>query len=85
VELRNKATGLIYSTERTLEEFSGDIADNDREAVRKALDNTNELINTEDQAALKESVEVLSIITYDMTEKLYASLGDDPDSDEDEE
>jgi molecular chaperone DnaK len=77
VELRNKATGLIYSTERTLEEFAGDIEESDREAVRKALENTRELVTTEDQEALRESAEVLSIITYDMTEKLYAALGDD--------
>jgi len=77
VELRNKATGLIYSTERTLEEFADDIEESDREAVRKALENTRELVTTEDQEALRESAEVLSIITYDMTEKLYAALGDD--------
>jgi len=82
VELRNKATGLVYSTERTLDEFADDIADSDKEAVRKAPETTTALLDSSDLAALKESVEVLSVITYDMTEKLYAALGDDPSFDE---
>ncbi len=81
VELRNKASGLIYSTERTLEEFAGDIGESDREALRKALESTSALVIGDDQAALRESVEVLSVITYDMTEKLYAALGDDHEED----
>lgn len=77
IELKNKATGLVYSTERTLEEFGGDINPDDCDAVRKALDDTNECVASGGYDALKESVEALSVISYDMTEKLYAALGDD--------
>jgi molecular chaperone DnaK len=74
---RNKATGLIYSTERTLEEFGGDIDATDQEAVRKALEDTTTLANSEDFDSLNTSVETLSVLTYQMTEKLYAALGDE--------
>jgi len=77
VELRNKATGLIYSTERTLEEFGGDIDPSDSEAIRKALEETNDLIAREDYDTLQESIEALSRMTYEMTERLYAALGAD--------
>ena len=33
VELRNKADGLIYSTERTLEEFAKNVKPEDRSAI----------------------------------------------------
>ncbi len=76
IELRNKATGLVYSTERTLEEFGGDIDAADQEKVRKAVDDTSALVDTEDYEGLKEAVEVLSGVSYEMTEKLYAALDD---------
>ena len=77
IRLRNKATGLIYSTERTLEEFDENIDATDQDAVRKALQETTELVNVKDFDALSTSVETLSVLTYKMTEKLYAELGDD--------
>lgn len=80
IELRNKATGLIYSTGRTLEEFGGDIDASDAEAIRKALAETETLVSGEEYDALKDALESLSVITYNMTEKLYAALGDDDES-----
>jgi molecular chaperone DnaK len=77
IGLRNKATGLIYSTERTLEEFADDIDASDKEAVGKALTETSSLVDSDDFDALNVSVESLSVLTYKMTEKLYAALGDE--------
>ena len=77
IGLRNKATGLIYSTERTLEEFADDIDASDKEAVSKALEETTSLVDADDYDALNVSVESLSVLTYKMTEKLYAALGDE--------
>jgi molecular chaperone DnaK len=78
-ELKNKATGLVYSTERTLDEFGADITSDDSEAIRKAVENTSELIASGDYEVLRESVEALSTLSYGMTEKLYAALGGDDD------
>ncbi len=83
IELRNKATGLIYSTERTLEEFGGDIDPSDQEAVRKALEEAKSLLDSDEYDAFKEAVDALSVTTYEMTERLYAALGgaDEAESD----
>jgi molecular chaperone DnaK len=75
VELRNKADGLVYSTERTLEEFAEHIDAKDRAAVEKALETTREAMGGEDLAALRGAIDELSGLTYQMTEKLYAALG----------
>jgi molecular chaperone DnaK len=72
---RNKAEGLVYSTERTLEEFVDDIDAGDREAIEAALGVTREAMKGDDVDDLRGSVEELSALTYQMTEKLYASLG----------
>jgi molecular chaperone DnaK len=75
VQLRNKADGLLYSTERTLEEFAENVSDEDREALLAAVATTNEAVNGEDAEQLRVAVDELSALTYNMTEKLYAELG----------
>jgi molecular chaperone DnaK len=77
VELRNKADGLIYSSERTLKEFAENLGDGDREPLVAAVDATKEAMQGEDCGALRAAVDELSALTYKMTEALYAELGGD--------
>jgi molecular chaperone DnaK len=74
-DLRNKGDGLVYSTERTLEEFAENIADEDRKNIEAAVEKARRAIAGEDVAALKTAVDELSGLTYQMTERLYAVLG----------
>jgi molecular chaperone DnaK len=74
IELRNKADGLIYSTERTLEEFAASIQDEDRGPILAALEKTRAAMDGEDNGALRSAVDELSSLTYKMTENLYAAL-----------
>jgi len=76
-ELRNKAEGLVYSTEKTLEEFADDIAAEDREAVQSALAAAREQAKGDDTASLETAIDELSAVTFRLTEKLYAALGAD--------
>jgi molecular chaperone DnaK len=75
VELKNKADGLVYSTERTLEEFAESVTGDDRAALEKALEQTRTAMDGEDPGALRAAVDELSGLTYKMTEHLYAELG----------
>lgn len=75
IELVNKAEGLIYSTERTLEEFTENIEDRDRDAVTVALEKAKAGLESKDAAELEQLTEELSGIAYQMTERLYAALG----------
>jgi len=77
VDLGNKADGLIYSTERTLEEFSDNICDEDRETLLEAIAHTRGLLKADVAAELRDAVDELSALTYQMTEKLYSELGGD--------
>jgi molecular chaperone DnaK len=75
IDLRNQADGLIYSTERTLSEFEENVQDDDRNALRTAIQNTRTALAGDDTAALRQAIGELSALTYKMTEKLYAELG----------
>jgi molecular chaperone DnaK len=76
IEVRNKADGLVYSTERTLEEFAEDVDAADRDGIEAALEVAREKSKGDDLDALRAAVDELSALTYQMTEKLYAALGD---------
>jgi len=75
VELRNQADGLIYSTQRTLEEFAENIPDEDHAAMNDALARTLQATEADDTGALRAAIDELSALTYKMTENLYAELG----------
>jgi molecular chaperone DnaK len=75
VEQRNRADGLVYSTERTLEEFAENVDAAEREPIESALDAVREALKGEDCGAIRAAVDELSALTYKMTEHLYAELG----------
>ncbi len=75
IDLRNKADGLIYSTQKTLEEFADDIDAGDRSAIQAALGVARERCKADDTTELKAAIDELSGLTFQMTEKLYAALG----------
>jgi molecular chaperone DnaK len=81
IELRNKADGLLYSTQRTLEEFAEHVAAEDRAELEAALARTRTAMAGEDTGALRAAVDELSSLTYKMTEHLYAELGGGDDTD----
>jgi molecular chaperone DnaK len=77
VDLRNKADGLVYSTERTLQEFAAQVAAQDKSALEAALGRTKRALEDGNAASLQRAVDELSTLSYQMTEKLYSSLGGD--------
>ncbi len=79
VDLKNKADGLAYSTERTLEEYAEHIEDEDRQALQAAVEKTRAALEAEDTASLEAAVDELSALSYQMTETLYATLGEEED------
>ncbi|GAG29566.1 unnamed protein product, partial [marine sediment metagenome] len=77
IDASNRADGLVYSTERTLEEFAENVETADREQLLQAIEVAKDAMKGEDLAALRGAVDELSALTYNMTEKLYAALGGD--------
>jgi len=75
VDLRNRADGLIYSTERTLDEFEEAVRPESRAALEESIAATRKAMESGEAAALRTAVDELSALTYKMTETLYAELG----------
>jgi molecular chaperone DnaK len=74
-EVSNKADGLIYSTERTLEEYAQHVSDEDRQSLLAAIEKTKASLAAKDVDALAVAVDELSALSYQLTERLYAALG----------
>jgi molecular chaperone DnaK len=77
LELHSKCDGLVYSTERTLEEFSEAVDEADRESLGVCLEKARAAMSSENFAELQGAVDELSTLAYQMTEKLYGALGRD--------
>jgi molecular chaperone DnaK len=75
-DIRNKGDGLIYSTERTLVEFADNVSEQERTSLEAAIARVREQLEGDDLEALRGAVNELSTLTYQMTESLYAQLGE---------
>jgi molecular chaperone DnaK len=75
VDIRNKADGLIYSTERTLEEYGQHVPEEEQRGLRERIEKTRAALQGDDLTALNGAVDELAALSYQMTEGLYAKLG----------
>jgi molecular chaperone DnaK len=75
IDLRNQCDGLIYSTERTLSEFTENVTADQRQALLRAIEAARAAAATDDVAPLRAAMGELSARTYELTERLYAELG----------
>ena len=76
VEHVNRATGLVYSAGKALEEFASEIEAVDEQAVATAIEKVSAAIEAQDGDLLARETEELSGKIYQLTEQLYAALRD---------
>jgi molecular chaperone DnaK len=70
-ELRNNADGLIYTTEKSLEEYASLLSEKDREEIKADLERLKGLLNTSDAAALKDAFQRLEGSAYRIADAIY--------------
>jgi molecular chaperone DnaK len=73
IEVRNQTDSLVYSTERTLGEHGGKLAEGDRKAVDDALAEAREALKSEDLARMKQAQETLTRAAHKLAEVMYQS------------
>jgi molecular chaperone DnaK len=71
VEARNAADSLIYSTEKTLEEYGDKIGEEDKKQIQTDLDALKEAVKGEDSADITEKTEALSKSSMKLGEAMY--------------
>ncbi|MBJ6763406.1 molecular chaperone DnaK [Myxococcaceae bacterium JPH2] len=71
-ELRNNADGLIYTTEKSLEEYASLLTEKDREEIKSDLERLRSMLNTSDAAALREAFQRLEGSAYRIADAIYS-------------
>ncbi|RKH84547.1 molecular chaperone DnaK [Corallococcus sp. AB045] len=70
-ELRNNADGLIYTTEKSLEEYANLLSEKDRGEIQADLERLRSVLNTSDAGVLKESFQRLEGSAYRIADAIY--------------
>jgi molecular chaperone DnaK len=70
-ESRNRAEGLIHSTEKTISELGDKLDTNDKTAAETAIADLKEVLEGEDTDAITEKLEVLEQLAMKIGEQLY--------------
>ncbi|WNG21135.1 molecular chaperone DnaK [Cystobacter fuscus] len=71
-ELRNNADSLIYTTEKSLEEYGNVLQEKDRTEIKADVDHLKETLKGSDAAAVREAYQKLETSAYRIADALYA-------------
>jgi molecular chaperone DnaK len=71
-ELRNNADGLVYTTEKSLEEYASVLSEKDRAEIKADLDVLKATLDTTDPSKLKEALVRLEGSAYRIADAIYA-------------
>jgi molecular chaperone DnaK len=72
VEARNHLDSLVYSTEKSLKEYSGDLDATVKENIEAALKKAKEALEGQDAGAMRTAAEQLSQSSHKLAEAIYA-------------
>ena len=74
-DLKNNAEGLIYTTEKSLEEYSSALKPEDLQEIKADLEVLKSQLKGEDVAAIKEALTRLEGSAYRIADAIYAQQG----------
>ena len=80
-EIRNNAEGLIYTTEKSLEEYASALKADDLAEIRADLIELKSVLQSPDPARIKESLQRLEGSAYRIADAIYSSQGQDGGAD----
>ncbi len=78
-EAKNKASSLVYATEKLTKEHADKIDDASKSAIEKAIEKVNEASEGSDTAAIKQAIEELSQASHALSQHLYSQGGGEQD------
>jgi molecular chaperone DnaK len=70
-DLRNNAEALIYTTERSLEEYASLLKEDEREEIRRDLQELKKVLAEVDTGRLKDSIQRLEGSAYRIADAIY--------------
>src|SRR5687767_8043413 len=72
VEARNQLDSLVYSTEKSLSEYGGDLDAGVKENIEAALKKSKEVLDSQDADAMRKAAAELSESSHKLAEAMYA-------------
>ena len=72
-DLKNSAEGLMYTTVKSLEEYSSVLSDKDREEIHVDMENLKEVLPSADPVRIKEAITRLEGSAYRIADAIYAA------------
>ncbi|MBL8939773.1 MAG: Hsp70 family protein, partial [Archangium sp.] len=72
-DLKNNADGLIYTTERSLEEYATMLKEKDRDEIRVDLENLKKQLTTADPEKIRAGIKQLEGSAYRIADAIYAA------------
>ena len=72
VEARNQLDSLVYSTEKSLKEYGGDLEAGVKENIEAELKKAREVLEGQDADAMRKAAEQLSQASHKLAEAMYA-------------
>ena len=72
VEARNQLDSLVYSTEKSLKEYGGDLETGVKENIEAELKKAKEVLEGQDADAMRKAAEQLSQASHKLAEAMYA-------------
>jgi len=74
-DLKNTATSLMYTTERSLASYGDILGDEAKEAIRADVQVCRDALNVQDPEALRDALHQLETSSYKIAEAMYADAG----------
>ena len=71
-ELRNNADGLVYTTEKSLEEYAKVLSEKDRGEIQADMEALKAALDTKEPSKLKEAIQRLEGSAYRIADAIYA-------------
>ncbi len=72
VEARNQLDSLVYSTEKSLREYSGDLDAGVKEGIEAALEKAKKAMESQDVQTIRSAADELSRASHKLAEAMYA-------------
>jgi molecular chaperone DnaK len=73
IEIRNNADSLLYTTEKSLNEYGDKVGETDKTAIRTAIDELKKTMEGSDSAAIEAASERLTQAAHKLAEAMYAA------------
>jgi molecular chaperone DnaK len=83
-EARNHLDSLIYSTEKSLKDYSGDLDAGVKSAIEAALETAKKAVDSQDLQAIRSAADELSKSSHKLAEAMYAKASQQQQAPSDE-